>query len=86
MNCLWTGGTPILVTPIELQDLAHPFKEAPGFFGDIEHAFLFTDKSVRELARSAQLEVVAVEPGLGSGHEVVVMRKQPKGKTGAIGS
>jgi 2-polyprenyl-3-methyl-5-hydroxy-6-metoxy-1,4-benzoquinol methylase len=70
------GGTAIVQTPIECKDYEQPFKTRPDWFDDLEHLFLYTDKSVARLAALAGLHMVALEdapPVLG---QVCVLRKQ----------
>jgi len=55
------GGIAIVQTPIECQDYDHPFKTRPDWFDDVEHLFLYTDKSVRRLAGLGRLEILNLE-------------------------
>jgi len=55
------GGTAIVQTPVERWNYDHPFECRPDFFDDLEHLFLYTDKSVRRLATLAGLDIIALE-------------------------
>ncbi len=55
------GGTAIIQTPIECHDFEHPFKTRADWFDDVEHLFLYTDKSVRRLAALSGLDIIALE-------------------------
>ena len=69
------GGVAIIQTPIERYDYDHPFRMRPDFFDDLEHLFLFTDKSILTLTAVAQLEMVSLEDSLGSLGQICVLRK-----------
>jgi SAM-dependent methyltransferase len=69
------GGTAILQTPVECRNYENPFSSRRDFFDDVEHLFLFTDRSVRELARRAGLEVTALEEAPMALGSACVMRK-----------
>jgi len=71
------GGKAIIQTPIECHDFEHPFKTRPDWFDDVEHLFLYTDKSVRRLAALGGLEILALEdtaPPLNLG-QVCLLRR-----------
>jgi SAM-dependent methyltransferase len=74
-DLLAPSGIAILQTPVECHDYDHPFKERPEWFDDLEHLFLFTDRAVRKLAASANLELVALEDAKFSLGQVCVLRK-----------
>jgi SAM-dependent methyltransferase len=74
------GGKAIIQTPIECHDFENPFKTRPDWFDDVEHLFLYTDKSVRRLAGLGGLDILALEDtriSLNLG-QVCVLRK-PEG-------
>jgi SAM-dependent methyltransferase len=64
-DVLSPGGVAILQTPIECRDYIEPFKTRRDFFGGVEHLYLYTDMSIRELARIANLRLVALEDAMG---------------------
>jgi SAM-dependent methyltransferase len=75
------SGKAIIQTPIECRDYEHPFKTRSDWFDDIEHLFLYSDKSVRRLAELGSLEILNLEdtpPPLNLG-QVCVLRK-PEGE------
>jgi len=69
------GGTAIVQTPIEFQDYEHPFKTRPDWFDDLEHLFLYTDKSVRRLAALADLDIIVLEDAPLLLGQVCVLKK-----------
>ncbi|MGB7592723.1 MAG: class I SAM-dependent methyltransferase [Terriglobia bacterium] len=71
------GGTAIIQTPIECHDFEHPFKTRPDWFDDVEHLFLYSEKSVRRLAALSGLQILTLEdtaPRLNLG-QVCVLKK-----------
>lgn len=72
------NGIAIVQTPIQCCDYAHPFKERPDFFDDLEHLFLFTDKAMLKLAEIGHMEVVALEDSMRGtlGHVCVLKKTQ----------
>lgn len=70
------GGVAIIQTAIQCSDYDHPFKSRPDFFNDVEHLYLYTDKSVRKLTTLACLELVALEDAIGTLGQICVLRKQ----------
>jgi 2-polyprenyl-3-methyl-5-hydroxy-6-metoxy-1,4-benzoquinol methylase len=69
------GGIAIIQTPIDRYHKQPPFKNRFSVFDDIEHLFIYTDKSMQELARRAGLEVVNMNEHFRMIHEVCVLRK-----------
>jgi SAM-dependent methyltransferase len=70
-------GVAILQTPIECSDFEKPFK-GRDFFDDMEHFFLFTESSVRKLASSANLQIIALEDAMisaGSLGQICILKK-----------
>ena len=79
-DVLVPGGIAILQTPIESRDFENPFDGRVDFFDDPEHFFLFTESSVRKLASSVNLEIVALEDARTTGGylgQICVVRKPP---------
>lgn len=75
---LTPGGVAILQTPIEGRNFDNPFNGRLDFFNDIEHFFLFSEKSIHNLAESAHLQIVAIEDAMtpaGYLGQVCVLRK-----------
>lgn len=71
-----TGCVAIIQIPVERYDFIHPFKERPDFFSDLEHLFLFTEKTVEKLVELAGLAIIGMEdnPCL-LGHVMCVFKK-----------
>jgi len=73
------GGHLIVQCPVDRYGRQPPLGELAGrpmFFDDMEHLFVFTDKSLRMLAGAAHLAVASMEePPWTVGHEVTVFRK-----------
>jgi SAM-dependent methyltransferase len=69
------GGSAIVQTPIECHDYDHPFKIRPEWFDDLEHLFLYTDKSVRLLAALAGLDIIHLEDAPLLLGQVCVLRR-----------
>jgi SAM-dependent methyltransferase len=69
------GGVAILQTPVEAHDYQKPFASRMDFFDDVEHLFLYTDRSIRELAKRSGLEVVALEEAALSLGSIIVLKK-----------
>jgi SAM-dependent methyltransferase len=73
------GGVAIIQTAVECCDYDHPFKSRPDFFNDVEHLYLYTDKSVIKLTSLACLELVALEDAMGTLGQICVLRKRTIG-------
>jgi len=69
------GGVAIIQTPVERYDYDYPFKTRPDFFDDLEHQFLFTDRTIVTLANLAQLELISLEDSVKSLGQICVLRK-----------
>ena len=71
------GGVAIIQSPIDRYDTEQPLDGKPGVvFDDIEHLYIYTDRSMRELARRAALiQVSFEEEPWRIGHEICVFRK-----------
>jgi SAM-dependent methyltransferase len=72
---LVSGGTAIIQTPIERDDYRCPFRGRPELLDDLDHAFVFSDRSLLRLVELAKLHLVSLDSGWRLGHEVVVLRK-----------
>jgi 2-polyprenyl-3-methyl-5-hydroxy-6-metoxy-1,4-benzoquinol methylase len=75
-NALKPGGVVLLQTAIERGEYLVPF--APRFreaFDDIEHTTIFTERSIRQLAARAGLEIVSLSERIWLMGEIVVLRK-----------
>jgi len=73
------GGVAIIQTAVECCDYDHPFKSRPDFFNDVEHLFLYTDKSIVKLTNLASLELVALEDAMGTLGQICVLQKPARG-------
>jgi len=71
------GGVAIVQTPIDRYGDEPPFgAEVSAVFDDVEHLFIFVDKTMMALAMRAGLEVVSLtEPPWQPRHELCVYRK-----------
>jgi SAM-dependent methyltransferase len=69
-------GVAIIQTAIEHTDYDQPFKSRPDFFNDVEHLYLYTDKSVMKLTYLADLELIALEDAIGTLGQICVLKKQ----------
>lgn len=74
---LQPGGVAIVQTPIECSNYAQPFKTRPEFFDGLEHLYLYTDTSVRKLAKLACLEILALEDAMGGYLSQVCVLNKP---------
>jgi len=78
---LTNNGTAIIQTPIFINDYDPPFGEMfKKVFDDIEHLFIFSYKSISELAGAVGLETHAYEK-LTLAHEIVVLKKAKHAQT-----
>lgn len=69
-------GVAIVQTPVERYGYEPPFGEAfHSAFKDIEHLFLFTNKTMQRFADYAGLEVIDMHEQLALHHEICVFRK-----------
>lgn len=69
------GGVAIIQTPIEYRPCEPPFGEMHHqVFDDLEHLYVFTPKSIEDLAESARFSVLA-EDEWHLAHEIVVLRR-----------
>jgi SAM-dependent methyltransferase len=69
------GASAIFQTPIECRNTEKPFASRPDLFDDMAHLFLYTDRSVRKLARISSLELSAIEEDMFGLGPVCVFRK-----------
>lgn len=70
------GGIAIIQTPIERYGYEPPFGKAfESAFKELEHLFLFTDRSMEMLAKLSGLEIVASNERLWLHHEICIFRK-----------
>lgn len=70
-------GVAIIQTPIDRYDYEPPFGwRFEAAFDDIEHLFLFTDKSMQKLAHHSGLEIVNMTERLWLHHEICIFRKR----------
>jgi len=72
------GGRIIIQTAIDRYDYVPPF--APRFrdaFDDVEHLFIFKDKSIKELAKRAQLDILNNSERMTLMGEIYVFAKRP---------
>jgi 2-polyprenyl-3-methyl-5-hydroxy-6-metoxy-1,4-benzoquinol methylase len=75
-DILISGGVAILQTPIDRYDYKPPFGELfSSAFDDLEHLFIFTNRSIARLAELTGLEVIENRERLWLHHEVVVLKK-----------
>lgn len=73
---LLPNGIAILQTPVDRYDFCPPFGERfEAAFDDLEHLYLFTDKSICKLAQASGLEVVSLKERLWLHHEICILRK-----------
>jgi len=71
------GGVAIIQAPIDRYAYPRPFgKRFTDAFDDVEHLFVFTDKSMRALAAYSGLEVVTLDERLWLMGELAVFRKR----------
>jgi SAM-dependent methyltransferase len=75
------GGVAILQTPVERYDYDHPFRSRPDLLDDVEHLFLYTDRSVYRLADHARLEMVCLEDAIGTLGQICVLSKPERSST-----
>jgi len=76
LQCLLRpGGVAIIQTPIERHDYERPFGRRREFFDDLEHLFLFTDKSIVALAALSGLRIVNLEDCMNGLGQVCVLSK-----------
>jgi len=76
------GGVAIVQTPIDRYDVEPPLgKDVPVVFDDIEHLFIFVDKSMQELGARNGLDVVSInEKPWRIGHELCIYKKPDREK------
>ena len=76
-NLLRPGGIAIIQTPIDQYAYTPPFgDEAPLVFDDVEHLFIFRDRTLEELGKTAGLEVLSLsEKPWIMRHELCIYRK-----------
>lgn len=78
------GCVAIIQTPVDRYDLKPPLGDRFELsFDDVEHLFIFTDKSLRLLAERCGLEVLSLDERFCLGGELAVFRKP--GRPGAGG-
>lgn len=75
-QALVPGGTLIVQTPIDRYDEHPPFKDRfDDAFDDLEHLFIYTDRSMQELGHRSRLELIDDSQRWRYFHEVVVYKK-----------
>ena len=77
-NRLRPGGIAIIQTGIDRYDYEPPFGQRFDIFDDLEHLFLFTDKSMAELASRVGLEIISNKERIWLAGEVCIFTK-PEG-------
>lgn len=70
------SGTAIIQTPIDRHEQNPPFKAIfDNLFDDLEHLYIFTDKSIHKLAETAGLEIISEERGVIE-FDIIVLRRK----------
>ena len=68
------GGVVIIQTPVERLNLVDPFADRPDFWDDLQHLYLFSEKSFRRLAGEAGLTLVHMEDAPQKLGQVAVLK------------
>lgn len=69
------GGIAVMQTVVDRYDFEPPMGTRFDVFDDLEHLYLFTDRSIEMLAEQAGLEVVDLNERIGLAGEICVLRK-----------
>lgn len=75
-GALVPGGVLIVQTPIDRYGEHPPFKQRfADAFDDLEHLFIYSDESMRELGRRTHLDLIDESKRLRYFHEIVIFKK-----------